>query len=414
MSLTAQIEIFMLSIAIGLLMGLERERRPSAKAGLRTFALVSLLGTLAAMLGEKAGTPWMLAAGLLAVAALIIAAHVVQPDAEEPGTTSVAALLVCYCLGAAVWLGYPRLAVMLAIATTVLLYFKAELKGIASRLTPQDYTSMLQFGVLSLVILPVLPDRDFGPYEAFNPHQIWLMVVLISGVSLAGYAALRLVGAHHGAPLIGLFGGLVSSTATTVVFARHARGDDTLGPTAMIVILLANLVMMLRVGALAAVLAPGLIRPFALVLGTGLIPALLVALHGWRRIDAGAGLPMPEVRNPTEIRAAFGFGLLYAFVLFCAAWLSDLAGDRGLYAVALVSGLTDVDAITLSTLRLHGMQTLGAQPAVTAISLAILANLGFKFGLVAAIGGRGLARRVLPGMAAAAAGIGAGLLLLLP
>jgi len=238
-------------------------------------------------------------------------------------------------------------------------------------------------------------------------------VVLIAGVSLAGYAALRLIGAHHGAPLIGLFGGLVSSTATTVVFARHARGDEALGPTAMIVILLANLVMMLRVGVLAAVLAPSLIQSFALVLGTALVPALLVALYGWRRIDAAAGLPLPEVRNPTEIRAALGFGLAYAFVLFFAAWLSDVAGDRGLYAVALVSGLTDVDAITLSTLRLHGMQTLAAQPAVIAISLAVLANLGFKFGLVAVIGGQALARRVLPGMAAAAAGLAGGLLLLL-
>jgi uncharacterized membrane protein (DUF4010 family) len=412
MSLTAQIEAFMLSIAIGLLMGLERERRPSAKAGLRTFALVSMLGTLSAMLGEKAGTPWMLGAGLVAVAALIIGAHAVRPDPEDPGTTSVAALLVCYCLGAAVWLGYPRLAVMLAIATTVLLYFKTELKGIASRLTPQDYTSMLQFGVLSLIILPVLPDRDFGPYAAFNPHQIWLMVVLISGVSLAGYSALRLIGAQHGAPLIGVFGGLVSSTATTMVFARHARSDEALQPTAMLVILLANLVMMLRVGALAAVLAPGLFRSFALVLGAGFVPALLVALYGWRRIADGTGLPMPQVRNPTEIRSALGFGLLYAAVLFCAAWLSDIAGDRGLYVVALVSGLTDVDAITLSTLRLHGMQTLAAQPAVTAIALAVLANLGFKFGLVAAIGGRALARSVLPGMATAAVGIGTGLILL--
>ena len=164
LSAPPHLQAFMTSLAIGLLIGLERERRSSAKAGLRTFALVALLGTLSGLLAEKAGSGWILAAGLLAVGAMIIAAYINRPDdAGDPGTTSVVAILVCYCLGAAVWFGYGTLAVMLGIATTVLLYFKAELHGLSSQLTSKDLISILQFAVLTFVILPILPDRNYGP-----------------------------------------------------------------------------------------------------------------------------------------------------------------------------------------------------------------------------------------------------------
>ena len=402
----------MTSLAIGLLVGLERERRSSAKAGLRTFALVALLGTLSGMLSEQAGAGWILAAGLLMVGATIIAAYLKQPDdAGDPGTTSVVALLVCYCLGAAVWFGYGTLAVMLGIATTALLYFKAELHGLSSKLTPKDIISMLQFAVLSLVILPILPDRNYGPYEALNPYQAWLMVVLVSGVSLAGYAAMRLAGPQHGAPMMGLLGGLVSSTATTVVFSRHARAHAALTRTAMVVIMIASLMVLLRLTVMAAVVAPAIIEPLAKVLTGGLVLGLAVTVFGWRRLEAQGELPMPEVRNPTEIRTALGFGALYAAVLFCSAWLSDVAGAKGMYAVALASGLTDVDAITLSSLRLFSLDRLSAAEAVTSIALAVLSNLTFKAGLVITLGGWGLARRTLPAMLAVAAGIGIGLFL---
>ncbi len=395
------LQAFLTSLAIGLLMGLERERRRSAKAGLRTFALVSLFGSLSGMLAERAESGWILAAGLLAVGAMIIAAYLNQPDdAGDPGTTSVIALLVCYSLGAAVWYGYGTLAVMLGIASTVLLYFKAELHGISHRLTPKDIISILQFAVLSFVVLPILPDRNFGPYEALNPHQVWLMVVLVSGVSLAGYAALRMAGPQHGAAMMGLLGGLVSSTATAVVFSRHARAQAALARAAMVAIMIASLV------------ALAIVAPLAKVFAGGLILGLAVTAFGWRRLEAQGELPMPEVRNPTEIRTALGFGALYAIVLFCSAWLSDVAGPRGMYAVALASGLTDVDAITLSGLRLFTLDKLSSAETVVSIALAVLSNLSFKAGIVVTLGGWHLARRTLPAMLAVAVGIGAGLVFL--
>jgi uncharacterized membrane protein (DUF4010 family) len=407
------LQAFATSIGIGLLIGLERERQSDLKAGLRTFALVGLLGCISALLAQITDSGWILAAGLIAIAAMMIAAHVSDPlDTGDPGTTSVVALMVCYALGAMVWFGYTSTAVMLAIATTVLLYFKAQLHGISKSLTHVDLLSILQFGVLALVILPILPDRDFGPYQALNPYNIWWMVVLISGVSLAGYAALRLTGAQHGAALIGLFGGVVSSTATTMIFARHARANVALARTAMVVILLANIVVMVRLGVVSFAVAPEIAGPLFSVLGGGIALGTAATLWGWRQIESGEALPMPEVTNPTEIRTAVTFGALYALVLVLSAWLQDVAGNRGLYLLALASGLTDVDAITLSSLRMFSMEKLSAAQTITAIILATLSNLAFKTGLVIVIGGTALSRLAVPGLTAIAAGLVGGLLLI--
>ncbi|MRR52665.1 MAG: DUF4010 domain-containing protein, partial [Rhodocyclaceae bacterium] len=257
--ISGQIEAFATSLAIGLLIGLERERKADAKAGLRTFGLVALLGTLCALIAKESGSGWILAAGFLAVGAMMIVSHAVDPqDDGDPGTTSVVALMVCFALGAMIWFGYGTLAVMLGIATTGLLYFKHQLSGISKSLTHKDLISILQFAALSFIVLPILPNKDFGPYNAINPHQVWWMVVLISGLSLAGYAALRIVGAQRGAAVIGFFGGLASSTATTMVFARNARDDVELTRTATVVILLANLAVLLRLAVVAATLAPAL------------------------------------------------------------------------------------------------------------------------------------------------------------
>ncbi len=404
------VQAFATSLAIGLLIGLERERRVEPKAGLRTFALVGLLGCLSALIAQQTGSGWILAVGMLAVAAMMIAASLADPDeAGDPGTTSVVALMVCYGLGAAVWFGYATLSIMAAIATTVLLYFKAQLHGISTSLTHKDVISVLQFAVLSFVVLPILPDRDFGPYAALNPQQIWWMVVLISGISLTGYAALRVVGSEHGAAVIGVFGGLASSTATTMVFARYARSHEDLARTATLVILLANVTVALRLAFVSAVVAPGLMLPLSIVLGAGSVVGLLVTLYGWRSLKEHGALPMPEVTNPTEIRVALTFGLLYGVVLVLSAWLQDAAGTKGLYLVAIASGLTDVDAVVLSTLRLYNIDKLTQFEAVASIVLAILSNLSFKIGLVVVIGGGALARRTLPGLLAIGGGLGAGL-----
>jgi uncharacterized membrane protein (DUF4010 family) len=402
---------FAIALVIGLLIGTERELSPAAKAGVRTFALVTLFGTLAGLLAESSQSGWIIAVGALLVGIMMIAAYQRDNLPGESGSTTVVAILVSYCLGAMVWYGYSQIAAMLAIITTILLYFKAELHGVTHGLTRKDLVSIFQFAVLSVIILPILPDINYGPFETLNPHQTWLMVVLVSGVSLAGYLALRIVGERYGAPLLGLLGGLVSSTATTVVYSRNGRAHPEITKIAVIVILLANLVVLVRLMLVTAVVSNDVLPHLAPVLGTGLLLGLIGTFSVWRRWNTTTGTPLPEISNPTELRTALGFGALYAIVLLLAAWLSNIAGTSGLYMLALVSGLTDVDAITLSSLRLHELGSLSKPEAVTAISIALLSNIAFKLGIVFTIGGPALGWPVLRGMLLVVAGIGGALFL---
>jgi uncharacterized membrane protein (DUF4010 family) len=401
----AHLPTFAASLAIGLLIGLERERHPGAKAGLRTFALVALLAAVLAFLGDALATPWMLIFGLVLVGGMIIGAYARREAYSEPGTTTVTALLVCFGLSAMVWYGQVRTAVMLAVVTVVLLYFKAELRGLTRRLTRRDLISMLQFAVLTLVILPLLPDHRYGRYGAFNPYEIWLMVVLISGISLTGYVALRLAGQRYGAPLLGFLGGLVSSTATTLVYARHARGQPDLQTLSVFVIVIANIVVLIRLAVLCVIVSPGMMATLLPILSAGFLAGAVALVYLWRRTNHVDDAPVPDIKNPTELKAAFSFAAVYAAVVFLSAWLSDVAGEKGLYVLALISGLTDVDAIALSVLRLFNLDQQGAPTVAIAIVLAVLSNMAFKLAMVLVVGGKGLFRRCVIAMGAVAAGL---------
>lgn len=404
---------FLTSLAIGLLIGLERERNPAAKAGLRTFALVAVLGTLSAMLASLSGSPWILASALLTVGAMIISVYVHTPtENNDPGTTTVAALLLCFSLGALIWYGHAKLAVMLAIGTTTLLYFKPELRGLSQRLTRRDLVAVLQFSVLTFIVLPILPDHDYGPYNTFNPHQAWLMVVLISGISLTGYAALRIVGTRFGAPLLGIFGGLASSTATTMIYAKHGKNNLLMQNLAASVIVIASMVVLIRLLIVTSVLAYGKLPALIPLFVFGFMAGLLVALYNWRKLNTTTELYIPETSNPAEIHTALGFALLYVIVILITAWMADVAGSQGLYFVAFASGLTDVDAIVLSSLRLFNLGQLSEHQTIIAIAIGFLSNLAFKFGMVVFIGGKALAKHVAVGFAAISIGILLGLLLI--
>jgi uncharacterized membrane protein (DUF4010 family) len=410
----AHLPHYLTALAIGLLIGLERERNPTAKAGLRTFALVALAGAASVTLAQALAAPTIVAVGLGAVALMMIAAYYDphQADGEpDPGTTTIAAVMACYLLGAMAVAGQPRLALILGILCTALLYFKAELGGAARRLERRDLVSILQFAIVAFVVLPLLPDRGYGPYEALNPRHIWMMVVLISGLSLAGFVALRLVGGQHGAMLLGAFGGMVSTTATTLAYSRQARASEGADGLASIVIVTANLVLILRLAVIGAVVAPAVLPVLAPVLALALAAGGAAFAIGLRRGGARRELVAPSVGNPVELGSALGFALFYAAVLLLVAWLGDVAGTKGVYTVALASGLGDVDAITLSSLRLQALGSLSSAQAVTAIVIAVAANAAVKLAIVRVAGGKALLRRCLPAMAATAAGAGLGIVL---
>jgi uncharacterized membrane protein (DUF4010 family) len=408
---------FATSAAVGLLVGLERERNPHTKAGLRTFALIAVFGTLSGVLAQAGGSGLVIAAGVLAVGATLAGAYLADPAtvADDSGTTTTVAALAVFGLGAANAYGHTLVVVAVGIAMTALLHFKVELEGVANRLTPTDLRSMLQFGAISAVVLPLLPDAPLGPYGALNPFHIWLMVVLIAGVSLAGYVAWRLTWVRRGLLLTGVLGGLASSTATTLAYARQARAGTQPVAAALVVVLLANSTMFLRVLLLGLIVAPAVFTRLA----TTLLPALLLAapviVSRWRAAAQALAQSPPDAQaysNPTQLGAALFFAAGYAVILLVAAWAAEKVGTGGLYGLALFSGLTDVDAITLSVLQLFNTQAASATVAATAVTLAVASNLVLKATLAWIAGGAAVGRGAVLGFAGPLAGLGLGLVAL--
>lgn len=402
---------FGLAILLGALLGLERERAGARIAGMRTFPLVALFGAVSAFLGALTTSPWMLAVGLGGVAAFAVMGNLLQDRREkDPGLTTEVSLLIAFAAGALTFYKQSLLAVTVAFATTAILYFKPHLHAFSRKVEQRDIYAIFQFGLVTFIILPLLPDRSLGPFDAINPHHIWLMVVLISGLSLAGYVVLKMVGVRWGGPVLGLLGGMVSSTATTLAFSRHARANEKFSRTAAVVVVLASTVVLVRVALEVAVINRGLLKDLAVPIGLMFATGVVMAAVVWREARSEEA-PVPEAKNPAELRSAIAFGLLYGVVLMAVSAGKHYFGNQGVYVVSLVSGLTDVDAITLTSARLAGTGVLTAEQARNAILIAVLSNMGFKLAAVRMIGTRALARWTALAFVPIAA-IGIGVLLL--
>lgn len=413
MDLAHTFQTLAISLGLGLLVGIQRERVDAPLAGVRTFALITLFGTLCALLGTMFGL-WLVAAGLAAVTLITVMgnAMLMRAGSKATGITTEIAILLMYGIGAYLVFGDRGVAVVLAGGVTVLLHFKPAMHRFVERLGETDMRVMMQFVLISLVILPVLPDRAYGPFAVLNPREIWWMVVLVVAISLGGYIVLKLYGERAGALLAGVIGGLVSSTATTVSFARRATGARSQITAPAIVILLASTVVYVRVLIEVFVAAPsaaGRIVPPITIL---LLAAIVLCVVQWRRTRRER-IELPEPRNPTEMRAALLFGAMYGLVVVAVAAARRYFGESGVYAAAGISGLTDMDAITLSTSRLAERGALPPGVVWRAIVIAVLANLVFKGATVWALGGAALGRRIALLFALQAA-VGAALLVLWP
>ena len=281
------------------------------------------------------------------------------------------------------------------------------------KLGDRDFEIVVRFVLIALVILPVLPDEDIGPYAAFNPFTAWFMVVLIVGINLVGFIAFRLVGTRAGGWLAGLLGGLVSSTATTISYAGMSKRERDLGPVAALVILVASAVVYGRVLVELAIVAPELVSRMAGPAVT--FTAILLGLSAlvFRAVSSRSDMQLPERENPARIRQALVFAGLYAVILFGVAAARDLVGSEAVYAVAFISGLTDVDALTLSVAQLHAGGEASGFDAWRAIFLATLSNLLFKIVAASLLGSPELKKWML-GTGAIALTTGTALLLLWP
>ena len=382
------------SLLLGLLVGMQRERTDSVIAGIRTFTLITAFGTVCAWLAAQHGG-WIIAAGLLALAALLLIANLARIKAGDidPGLTTEIAALLLFGVGACVVVGQMPVAVALGGVIALLLHFKKPLHEFVKGIGDTDIKAIMQFVLVALVIMPVLPDRDYGPYGVLNPFKIWLMVALMVGISLAGYVAFKMFGAKAGTLLGGLLGGLVSSTATTASYARRSTKTPGSANLAALVIMIASTTVFVRVLVEVVTVAPGNFIQIGPPLAAMLAACCVIVAVAFRFTrDRSAELPAQE--NPAELKSALIFGALYAVVILAVAAAKDHFGSSGLYTVAVLSGLTDMDAITLSTAQLVNSGTLDASTGWRVILVASLSNLIFKAGIVAALGDGGLLRRI--------------------
>jgi uncharacterized membrane protein (DUF4010 family) len=400
---------FAIALLIGALVGAEREKHKRGDdrvgvSGLRTFILLAMVGAVSAWLGVQVGTPWIFVATLPIVAGSLIAGYVmnarVRPEAIGL-TTEVGAFCVCLLAGMTM-LGYPELSVVLGIITAAVLAYKEPMHGVVSALGRDDIYAGLRLLIATFIVLPLLPNHTMDPWDALNPYSLWLLVILISSLSLVGYVATRWLGPGRGTALTGLTGGLVSSTAVTLSFARGGKesSQPNAGDVFAIGIMIAWGVMFLRVVVEVAVVHPALVPRIAVPFAAMSVIGLAAAVYFYRqgvslRTDATGPSRDVPLKNPFSLTKAAKFGLLFAITLLVVKIVEQRFSSGGLYLVSFLAGLTDVDAITLSMAKFAKS---GGDPvtAVYAITLASLANTFVKCGFVVALSGTGLKKRVVP------------------
>jgi uncharacterized membrane protein (DUF4010 family) len=395
----------------GAAVGVERQHSghatgPDARlGGIRTF---TLLGTIAGMAGMLITSAQVVAATLLiaGAVALIVAGYVRASKNDIDATTEVAAVVV---LGAGVLggLGQLRFSAALTTLTVLLLAEKPRLHGFIAKLDEPTMLAAARFAVMSIVILPLLPEGPFGPGPGIKPRELWMLVLLFSGMSFVGYIAQRMSDAA-GYPLTGLLGGLVSSTSVTLTFARLSKAHHQQEGQLATGVVAASAVMFARVAVAVAVLDMSLLLPLARYLAAPFVAALAGVALAWRSLR-GSGTEPAKLRNPLQLRSAIEMALLFQVVLFAVFYMRQWVGDVGMLASGFVLGLTDVDALTLSMTRSVASGT-SIEAACRAITAGVVANSLLKAGIAIAIGTRGFAWRAASALLAMAAA-GAAMLL---
>jgi uncharacterized membrane protein (DUF4010 family) len=398
---------------MGALIGIEREKHKAAESeasfgGLRTFILIALLGAISGWLARTLDAPWVLVAALLVVSTAVLVgyAFAVRAHPDSVGMTTESAAIVVCLLGAMATLGHREIAVPLAIVTAVVLAYKQPLHGLVAKLGWDDIHAGLRLLLATFIVLPLLPDRTVDPWGALNPYSLWLLVLLISTLSLLGYVTTRWLGPGKGAMITGLAGGLVSSTAVTLSFARQAREDPGRRVQGPLVagMLLAWCVMFGRVITEVIVvnrsLAVPILPPFLAMAAAALVAAWMFSRG---RQTARAAVPL---HNPFSLTAATKFAAYFALILLVVKLVQSRFPGQGLYVVAALAGFTDVDAITLSMAEYA--RTGDPRIAVGSIVIAAITNTAVKCGIATVLGGPALRRPVLIATAMmAAAGIAA-------
>lgn len=400
------------ALAIGLLIGVERGWKEHEKkegeriAGVRTYALIGLLGGGSALLAEQFGA-LVLGLAFIGLAGLLATGYLVSlgRKGDDVGITSLVAGLLTFVLGALAATGEVAIAAASAVITTLLLSYKPMLHHWVSTLDSKELRAGIKLLLISVVLLPILPDQGYGPWQALNPYTIWWMVVLIAMISFVGYFAIKIAGTRRGIVFTGLFGGLAASTAVTLHFSRLSRRDEVLSPVLATGILLACGTMFPRMLLVASVISPGLFKLLLVPAAVMAILTYLPALVYWRTPSENKTDAASQLGNPLELQAALGFGVLLTLVMLLGRALQNWFGETGVLALAAASGIADVDAITLSLADMS-QDDLTMPIAVTGIVIAASVNSLVKGGMAVFIGGHGIGQRVgLPLLGSAVGGL---------
>ncbi len=396
---------FGIALFIGFLIGLEREYAARDKdgilmAGVRTHALLGLCGALAGMIAQQVNSEWGFIAVTLIAGGLIIVGYGIEATHGERGLTSEVAALLSYLNGALCYWNQIPLAVALGVTTMGLLSLKPEMHTLAHRLTREDVYATLKFAVISAIVLPVLPDRSFGPppWDTLNPYAIWRMVVLISGLSFIGYALMKVIKSEQAISLTGLLGGLVSSTAVTVSFTQRSRENETLARAFAMGIFLAWTVMFIRILVIVGLLHAPLLKYLWPPLVAGMVVGLLYSLYLHQQQRHDTTTQEIQLTNPFKLGPAFQFAFIYAVILLIARSAQLYSGTAGIYLSSALAGLTTVDAISLSLTELVRSGALDPGIAARGITLAALVNTLLKGTLVWVSGRPPLRQALLPGI----------------
>lgn len=369
----------------------------SRVAGIRTFSLVGLLGGLVGILANLY-TPLLLGFALIALVILACIAFVIQQrKSEDISITGVVSLVITFVLGSLAVSGEPVLAAAAAVITAVVLDNKRELHQALQRLQEYELDAALRLLLISIVLLPLLPNQAYGPWNALNPYEIWWMVVLIASISFVGYFAIKIGGAKRGILFTSVFAGLSSSTALTLQFSHLSREQSSISPLLASGILLSCGTMFPRLLIVLSVINPQLVTLLWPIVMIMMIALYFPAWWIWRRSEVGKVEQSNRQTNPLALQSALFFGVVLAVIMLLSHALSDLFGNAGVLILSALSGITDVDAISLALGR-QSTQTLSVETAALGILIAASVNTVVKMGMVVAIGDKVLWRRVAPVM----------------
>ena len=389
-----------IAVLIGVLIGLEREHSKPANektfAGVRTFPLISILGFVAALISSVTSF-WIYFAIFIGYSSLITAAYIFSAKFGRPGGTTEISTILVFILGSLVYWNYVVLAAIIAVVVATFLTLKIQLHRFVGKVSEEDLYATIKLAIITVIILPLLPNREIGPLNILNPQMIWLMVIFISGISFIGYVFVKIFGQNKGIPITGLMGGLVSSTAVSYSFSKKSKENNEIAKNFGLGILLASTVMYPRIFLIVLVLNSALINSVWLPLTLFTLTNVVVCYFMSKKINSSRSQHEIDLKNPFKLKSALLFGLIFAIMIFLAKTAEIYLGKNGIYAASAFGGLASIDAIIVSLTQLTYHKLNGNVIAI-AVIIVVISNSVFK-GIITLIWGtRELSKQVIKGL----------------